>query len=66
MCKEKDRVKLTIQNAETLKDITVPKIIVDVAIISAAKLKTHDETGVSLGMKNIISSNFLWNATLHI
>ena len=51
--REKDRVKLTIPNAETLKEITVPKIVADSAIISAAKLKTHNETGVSLGMKNM-------------
>jgi uncharacterized protein (DUF362 family) len=51
--KEKDRVTLKIPDAETLKEITVPKIVVDSAIISAAKLKTHSETGVSLGMKNM-------------
>ena len=51
--KEKDRIKLTIPNSETLKEITVPKIVVDSAIINAAKLKTHNEAGVSLGMKNM-------------
>lgn len=51
--KEKDRVKLKITDAETLKEITVPKIVVDSAIISAAKLKTHSETGISIGMKNM-------------
>jgi uncharacterized protein (DUF362 family) len=51
--KEKDRVTLTVPDAETLKKITVPKIVVDSAIINAAKLKTHNETGVSLGMKNM-------------
>jgi len=51
--KEKDRVTLTVPDAETLKEITVPKIVVDSAIINAAKLKTHNETGVSLGMKNM-------------
>ena len=51
--KEKDRIKLTIPDAETLKEITVPKIVVDSAIVNAAKLKTHNETGVSLGMKNM-------------
>lgn len=51
--REKDRVKLVIPNAETLKEITVPKIVVDSVIINAAKLKTHSETGVSLGMKNM-------------
>jgi len=51
--REKDRVKLKILDAETLKEITVPKIVVDAAIINAAKLKTHNEAGVSLGMKNM-------------
>jgi uncharacterized protein (DUF362 family) len=51
--KEKDRVTLKIPDAEALKEITVPKIVVDAAIINAAKLKTHNETGVSLGMKNM-------------
>jgi uncharacterized protein (DUF362 family) len=51
--REKDRVKLKIPDAETLKEITVPKIFVGSAIISAAKLKTHSEAGVSLGMKNM-------------
>lgn len=50
---EKDRVKLTIPNGESLKEIGVPKIVVDSAIINAAKLKTHNEAGVSLGMKNM-------------
>jgi uncharacterized protein (DUF362 family) len=51
--KEKDRVTLKIPDAETLNEITVPKIVVDSAIINAAKLKTHNEAGVSLGMKNM-------------
>ena len=51
--KEKDRVKLKIPYAETLKEITVPKIVVDSVIVNAAKLKTHNEAGVSLGMKNM-------------
>jgi len=51
--REKDRVKLAIPNAETLKEITMPKIVVNSAIINAAKLKTHNEAGVSLGMKNM-------------
>jgi len=51
--KEKCKVKLAIPNGETLKEITVPKIVVDSAIINAAKLKTHNEAGVSLGMKNM-------------
>lgn len=51
--REKDRVKLQIPNAEILEAIKVPRIVVDSAIINAAKLKTHSATGVSLGMKNM-------------
>jgi len=49
----KDRVKINIPNGETLKSITVPRIITESAIISAAKLKTHMSTKVTLGMKNM-------------
>jgi uncharacterized protein (DUF362 family) len=51
--REKDRVKLSIPNSETLSEIKVPKIVVESAVINAAKLKTHRVTGVSLGMKNM-------------
>lgn len=51
--KVKDRVKLSIPNYETLKTITVPRILTESALISAAKLKTHISTGVTLGMKNM-------------
>jgi uncharacterized protein (DUF362 family) len=51
--REKDRVTLPIPNGETLKRIEVPRIVVDSAVINAAKLKTHRATGVSLGMKNM-------------
>ena len=50
---EKEKTKINIQNGETLKKITVPKIVTESAIISAAKLKTHMATGVTLGMKNM-------------
>lgn len=49
----KDRVKLEIPGCETLKSITVPRIVTESAIISAAKIKTHMSTGVTLGMKNL-------------
>ncbi len=49
----KDKVKLQIPNGETLKDITVPRLVTESAIISAAKLKTHMATKVTLGMKNM-------------
>ncbi len=49
----KDKVKIPIPNGECLKDITVPRIVTESAIISAAKLKTHMATKVTLGMKNM-------------
>ncbi|MGZ4850892.1 MAG: DUF362 domain-containing protein [Candidatus Bathyarchaeia archaeon] len=49
----KDKVKIDIPNGETLSSITVPQIVKDSAIISAAKLKTHMSTKVTLGMKNM-------------
>jgi len=49
----KDRVKVDIPNGEALKSITVPRLVTESAIISAAKLKTHMSTKVTLGMKNM-------------
>jgi uncharacterized protein (DUF362 family) len=49
----KDRVKIAIPNGEALHTITVPRIVTESAIISAAKLKTHMSTKVTLGMKNM-------------
>ena len=49
----KDRVKIDIPHGEALKSITVPRIVAESAIISAAKLKTHMSTKVTLGMKNM-------------
>jgi uncharacterized protein (DUF362 family) len=49
----KDRVKLVVPNGETLKSIIVPRLVTESAVISAAKLKTHVNTGVTLGMKNM-------------
>lgn len=51
--REKDRVTLRVPNGETLKEIKVPRIVLESAVINAAKLKTHKATGVSLGMKNM-------------
>jgi uncharacterized protein (DUF362 family) len=48
-----DRIKLEIPDGEALKSITVPRLVTEAAIISAAKLKTHSSTGVTLGMKNM-------------
>ena len=49
----KDKVKLEISNGEVLKTVTVPHLVTESAVISAAKLKTHMDTGVTLGMKNM-------------
>jgi uncharacterized protein (DUF362 family) len=49
----KDKVKLNIPNGEVLKSITVPRLVTESAVISAAKLKTHLNTTVTLGMKNM-------------
>jgi uncharacterized protein (DUF362 family) len=49
---EKNTVELDVNNFRTLKRIKVPRIVVESALISAAKLKTHSETHVTLGMKN--------------
>jgi|GEM_PF-6118501 len=49
--RRKDKVKLKIPNCDVLKNIKVPKIVVNSIIINAAKLKTHNVTSVSLGMK---------------
>ena len=47
------RVEIEVPGHKTLKRIKVPKIVAESAIISAAKLKTHSETQVTLGMKNL-------------
>jgi uncharacterized protein (DUF362 family) len=49
----KDRVTFAIPDGEALKSITVPRIVTESAVISAAKLKTHVDTSVTLGMKNM-------------
>lgn len=51
--KLKNRVKIDIPDGEALNRITVPRIVTESAIISAAKLKTHMSTKVTLGMKNM-------------
>jgi uncharacterized protein (DUF362 family) len=48
-----DKVKLEVPNGEVLKSITVPRLVTESAVISAAKLKTHVNTTVTLGMKNM-------------
>jgi uncharacterized protein (DUF362 family) len=50
---QKEKIKIDIPKGEVLKQIKIPKILVDSAIISAAKLKTHKLTGVTFGLKNM-------------
>jgi uncharacterized protein (DUF362 family) len=49
----KDRVKVAVPGGEALRSVTVPRIVVESAVISAAKLKTHSATSVTLGLKNM-------------
>ncbi len=49
----KDKVKLSIPDGEALKNITVPRLVAESPVISAAKLKTHMSTTVTLGLKNM-------------
>ncbi len=48
-----EKVELKVSGPMTLETIKVPKMVTEAAVISAAKLKTHMETGVTLGMKNM-------------
>jgi uncharacterized protein (DUF362 family) len=50
---QKDKVKIPVPDCETLSSITVPRIVMESAVISAAKMKTHMATKVTLGMKNM-------------
>ncbi len=49
----RDKVKLQVPGGEALGSLTVPRLVLESAIISVAKLKTHTATTVTLGMKNM-------------
>lgn len=49
----KDKVELDVPEGRTLNNIKVARIATESAIISAAKLKTHTSTKVTLGLKNM-------------
>lgn len=49
----KEKVDIPIQGGQVLKKITAPRLVKESAVISAAKLKTHNATQVTLGMKNM-------------
>jgi len=48
-----EKVELEVKGGRVLKKIKVAKIATESAIVSAAKLKTHMSTNVTLGMKNM-------------
>jgi uncharacterized protein (DUF362 family) len=48
-----DQIKIDISDGLTLSSIKLPRIVTESAVISAAKLKTHSETKVTLGLKNM-------------
>jgi uncharacterized protein (DUF362 family) len=50
---QNEKVKIQIPSCETLHSIKVPRIVTESAVISAAKMKTHMATKVTLGMKNM-------------
>lgn len=53
LSKIKEKVTVKIPNRETLRDITVPRLVLESHIVSAAKMKTHGDTTVTLGLKNM-------------
>ena len=58
-----DKVTLNVQDPETLSKITVPRLVAEGYVVSAAKMKTHSETQVTLGLKNmfgVIPDRFKW------
>ena len=48
-----EKIELNVPDGMILKKIKIAKIVTDSAIISAAKLKTHMNTKVTLGLKNM-------------
>jgi len=48
-----EKVEIPVPDGYTFDKIKVPRIVAESAIVSAAKLKTHSETQVTLGMKNM-------------
>jgi len=51
--KESEKVELTCPTGKTFNSIKVPRIVAEGHIVDAAKLKTHETTGITLGMKNM-------------
>jgi uncharacterized protein (DUF362 family) len=62
-----EKVKLPVLGGKVLNEIKVAKIATESAIISAAKLKTHMGTKVTLGMKNMFGMlTTKWKGKFHL
>ena len=48
-----EKVELEVKEGRVLKNIKVAKVATESGLVSAAKLKTHMSTSVTLGMKNL-------------
>jgi uncharacterized protein (DUF362 family) len=53
LSKIKDQITVNIPDYESIKQILIPRIVLESHIISAAKMKTHMDTTVTLGLKNM-------------
>jgi uncharacterized protein (DUF362 family) len=53
LSKIKDKITINIPDYESINQITIPRIVLESHIISAAKMKTHMDTTVTLGLKNM-------------
>jgi len=51
--RETEKVMVNVHDWDSLSEIELPKIVLESYVVSAAKLKTHSETQVTLGMKNM-------------
>lgn len=48
-----ERVKVKPPHPEKLSEVTLPRLVLESHVVSAAKLKTHSEVKVTLGLKNM-------------
>lgn len=53
LSKEKDRVRLKVPKPHRVSEFEVPKVVLDSVVVSAAKMKTHSDTTVTLSIKNL-------------
>ena len=62
-----EKVEVPVRGGKTLDSIKVAKMAMESAIVSAAKLKTHMGTGVTLGMKNMFGMlTTKWKGRYHL